>query len=558
MKMRSRRWQEIGRKLSWQHWSIRQRLLLIAIFPIAYLFFSMVSYSYYARFKEVHEDLDSRAKTVSTALAEGLEFHLVANNTQGLRQMIYGVINSDRNIYRIEVLDSAKKEITHVENAGRAQAEPQYTELPIQRQVVWANIMMDSEARQNRAVSAPSSVEHAQQLLGYVRVTMTHSYLLSKQKVRFGVELLMSMLALVISACLAWYLSASLTAPLREAIETLRTIRAGRFDQKLDVSSGGEVGELQLSINEMADGLQQAQQQLEAKVEERTRELNLSRNQALKADAEKRRLIHKVNTIVEAERQSIAVEIHDELNASLIAVRLESERIARIAAKAEVDANPQAYAEIQTRAKTVVDMALNLYANGRNLVRRLRPEVLEVMGLQGAIEEMLRLYNDSNDSNDTNDTNDANDAKDIKGNRNDAVNRIGSTVASACHFEFAAVGDFSKLDPEIAISAYRIVQEACSNIIKHAQAKRARINISLLPEPLAADQIVEHAVDQTLGLLIVVQDDGIGFNTEQASSGIGLSGMRERVAVVNGRFDLTSSPGAGCQIHIFLPLNAEL
>ena len=110
MKMRSRRWQEIGRKLSWQHWSIRQRLLLIAIFPIAYLFFSMVSYSYYARFKEVHEDLDSRAKTVSTALAEGLEFHLVANNTQGLRQMIYGVINSDRNIYRIEVLDSAKKE----------------------------------------------------------------------------------------------------------------------------------------------------------------------------------------------------------------------------------------------------------------------------------------------------------------------------------------------------------------------------------------------------------------------------------------------------------------
>ena len=521
MKKTSSRWQRVLGALSWQHWSIRQRLLLIAIFPIAYLFFSMVSYSYYARFKEVHEDLESRAKTVSTALAEGLEFHLLANNTQGLRQMIYGVINSDRNIYRIEVLDSAKKEITHVENVGKAQPEPRYTELPIQRQVVWANIVIDTQAGQNRMTAPGNSTERAKQVLGYVRVTMTHDYLLSKQKVRFGVELLMSMLALAISACLAWYLSVSLTAPLRQSIESLRTIRSGRFDQKLEISTGGEVGELQQSINEMADGLHQAQQHLEAKVEERTRELNLSRNEALKADAEKRRLIHKVNTIVEAERQSIAVEIHDELNASLIAVRLESERIARIAAKAEVEVNPQAYAEIQTRAKSVVDMALALYANGRNLVRRLRPEVLEVMGLQGAIEEMLRLYNDSRDS--------------------------GGAVH--CHFAFASKGEFTHLDPEIAISAYRIVQEACSNIIKHAQAKHARINISLEAASPAGG---------AAGLQIEVHDDGIGFDTEQASAGIGLSGMRERVAVVNGRFDVRSELGAGCQIHIFLPLIVEV
>lgn len=525
MKKLSSRWQGALGGLSWQHWSIRQRLLLIAIFPIAYLFFSMVSYSYYARFKEVHEDLESRATTVSTALAEGLEFHLVANNTQGLRQMIYGVINSDRNIYRIEVLDSAKKEITHVENMGKAQPEPRYTELPIQRQVVWANIVIDTQAGQNRMTSPGNSTERAKQVLGYVRVTMTHDYLLSKQKVRFGVELLMSMLALAISACLAWYLSVSLTAPLRQSIESLRTIRSGRFDQKLEISTGGEVGELQHSINEMADGLHQAQQHLEAKVEERTRELNQSRNEALKADAEKRRLIHKVNTIVEAERQSIAVEIHDELNASLIAVRLESERIARIASKAEMEGNLQAYAEIQTRAKAVVDMALSLYANGRNLVRRLRPEVLEVMGLQGAIEEMLRLYNDSRDS------------------------RDGVDAVPVCHFEFVANGEFTNLHPEIAISAYRIVQEACSNIIKHAQAQHARISISLEPVPPAGG---------VAGLFIEVHDDGVGFDTEQASAGIGLSGMRERVAVINGRFDLSSSPGAGCQLHIFLPLNLEI
>ena len=90
-----------------------------------------------------------------------------------------------------------------------------------------------------------------------------------------------------------------------------------------------------------------------------------------------------------------------------------------------------------------------------------------------------------------------------------------------------------------------IVQEACSNIIKHAQAKHARINISLEAASPAGG---------AAGLQIEVHDDGIGFDTEQASAGIGLSGMRERVAVVNGRFDVRSELGAGCQIHIFLPL----
>ncbi len=520
------RWQALLRCVSWQHWTIRQRLLLIAIFPIVYLFFSMVSYSYYARFKEVHEDLESRAKLVSTALAEGLEFHLAANHAQGVRQMIYSVIQSDKNIFRIEVLDANKKEITHVENtgkAGKAQPEAHYTELPIQRQVVWANIVINSDAEQSSVNSPGARVEPAKKILGYVRVTMTHSYLLSKQKFRFGVELLMSMLALGMSAWLAWYLSASLTAPLRASIESLRTIRAGRFDRKLKLSTGGEVGELQQSINEMADGLQQAQQHLEAKVEERTRELHQSRDEALKADAEKRRLIHKVNTIVEAERQSIAVEIHDELNASLIAVRLESERIARIAAKAEAEGNIQAYAEIQARAKAVVELALSLYANGRNLVRRLRPEVLEVMGLQGAIEEMLRLYNDKQD---------------------------GNELEKGCYFEFVGRGEFSQLNPDVAISAYRIIQEASSNIIKHANAKHARIQISMENEPI---------VDAVAGALsIEIHDDGCGFDTEQASTGIGLSGMRERVAVLNGRFDLKSTPGAGCQIHIFLPLQVNV
>ncbi|MFZ6817284.1 HAMP domain-containing sensor histidine kinase [Undibacterium sp. Ji22W] len=497
----------VGSVLQWRSWSIRTRLLVIAVFPVVYLFFSLISYSYYARLKEVEEELTARAKTITTALAEGVEYNVIAANVQGIKQMIYGVIQTDRSVYRIDIFDANKQELSHVENAGRAKPEKNYVELPIKRHMVWVNL--HTEIHDSLYKLDPAK-EKNQAVLGYVRVTMTKTYLLDKQRYRFSIELLMSVLALTVSAWLAWFLSRGLTRPLHGAIEALRDISAGRTETQIAISHGGEIGELQSSINEMAHNLHQSQTHLENTVAERTKELIVSRNDALKADAEKRRLIHKVNAIVENERQSIAVEIHDELNASLIAVRLESERIAKIAAKAEHDERfAPVLQEIQERAKAVVKLALDLYANGRNLVRRLRPEVLDMLGLEGAIEEMLRLYNAAHED---------------------------------CHFDFASEGDFAQLDGDLAISAYRIVQEACSNILKHAQAKNVEITLQMNP-------------DQS-HLLIKVIDDGIGFETEQVAAGIGISGMRERVLAWGGEFELDSKVGEGTRIEITLPVTS--
>ena len=77
----------------------------------------------------------------------------------------------------------------------------------------------------------------------------------------------------------------------------------------------------------MSLALDESKRDLENKVAERTRDLLASRNEALRADADKRKLIQKVNEIIEDERKSIAVEIHDELNASLIAARLGATRL---------------------------------------------------------------------------------------------------------------------------------------------------------------------------------------------------------------------------------------
>jgi two-component system sensor histidine kinase UhpB len=91
---------------------------------------------------------------------------------------------------------------------------------------------------------------------------------------------------------------------------------------------------------------------------------------------------------------------------------------------------------------------------------------------------------------------------------------------------------------ERALQLYRIVQEALTNVIRHAHADNAWIDLKL-----NADESIE----------IVIRDDGRGFDIDQPHSGFGLSGIRERVAGLGGRFTLTTLPGAGVSLQIRIP-----
>jgi signal transduction histidine kinase len=86
-------------------------------------------------------------------------------------------------------------------------------------------------------------------------------------------------------------------------------------------------------------------------------------------------------------------------------------------------------------------------------------------------------------------------------------------------------------------AGYRLVQEALTNVIKHAGATRVQIRVS---------EDDEH-VD------IVLRDDGSGFQPDGATGGFGLVGMRERVALVHGSLDIETAPGAGTTIRARIP-----
>ncbi|HWJ93995.1 MAG TPA: ATP-binding protein, partial [Telluria sp.] len=430
-------------------------------------------------------------------------YNLISGNLSDLRLTINGLVQSDKSIYRIDVVDATGRAAVGVASDFALEAEQRYFEAPIKKQVIWINLFSDNGTPHVSALSDTRPPTLTTEVVGWIRVRMSPTAMLSKQAHRFNVELAMAALALVASGALAWVLARSLTQPLQEAIGALRQIRGGDYRVQLPVTTGGEVGELQESIGEMSVALDRSKQDLENKVAERTRDLEASRNEALRADADKRKLIQKVNSIIEEERRGIAVEIHDELNASLIAARLEAQAIQQLASKAEPS---PAMEQIKEKAQAITKTALDLYASGRRLVRRLRPEVLDMLGLHGAVEEMLRHYDSS----------------------------------SGCSFTFHSEGDFSKLGNDLAISAYRIVQEALSNVMKHAGATAAQVSLILSRDALH----------------IEVADNGAGFDPAQVSEGIGIIGMRERVFALDGRIEVRSQPGQGTVVEIALPLSA--
>jgi two-component system sensor histidine kinase UhpB len=492
------------KRFQWKSWSIGARLIFITVLPVAMMFSSIVWYSYHTRLAEVQEELSEHGLVIAAALAESSEYGVISGNFPDLERVVKGFIQSDTSIYRIDILDADKREILHVVSPLSSNIDSRDFEVPIRKQLLSMNPFDEDGSPHLSDAKNPMPARLSPEIVGHVRVTMSSSNIFVKQSHRFNVLLMMALLVLAASLLCACYLSRTLTRPMALSIHALRAIRSGNYTTIVDVTAGGEIGDLQSSINDMSVSLNQAKQNLEQKVFERTKALEASRNEALKSDAEKRKLIQKVNSAVEDERNSIAIEIHDELNAALIAARLDSQRILAIAAQS---GNRPEAEEIKQKAQSIIRLTLDLYASARNIVRRLRPEALDMLGLHGAVEEMVRHYD---------------------------------MAHPHCRFDFQSAGDFSKLESTLAIAAYRLIQEALSNVVKHAAASKASVALSLNEDEKA--------------LHIRVADNGAGFDPDAMNAGIGIIGMRERVHPFDGKLDIDAKVGDGTVITIRLPL----
>jgi PAS domain S-box-containing protein len=224
--------------------------------------------------------------------------------------------------------------------------------------------------------------------------------------------------------------------------------------------------------------------------------------EVMRHQKELQRMSARIIDAQEAERKRISVELHDEMGQALTGISINL----GVIEKAVVEKTDPAIVDRLREAKGLADQASDQI---KDLAFRLRPSILDDLGL----EPTLRWY----------------------------VGRYTTRTAIPVDLEVSLCeGD---IEPDIRTLLYRVVQEALNNIAKHAGASHVRVRLSC---------------DQGWAVL-VVEDDGRGFAVDgkdpggNAGRGLGLLGMRERVAFINGIFTIQSIPGEGTRITAKVP-----
>lgn len=487
---------------SWGEMGIQARLVCVTVVPIFILFVSLVTFNYFSRAAEAQVELSDMGKAFAKALAQSSEYGVVSENHDELQRSVTGILRANDNIAEIDIVTNNGVSLLHLVNHKVGNDDWRLFEVPIIRKKIPITAFSEYGIPHLADSSTADPGVSGSDVIGTVRIKLSSRDIFVRQRWHVIYTSIATALAMAITILCVFFLSKKVVAPLRDAIQAVSSIRSGAHLVNLPVTEAGEIGDLQLAINDMAVRLFESTQLLEATVAARTSDLKNERDKVLKTDADKRNLIKRQNSIAEEERRNIAIEIHDHLNASHIGIKLEAQRIVNLTKNHKSD---ETLERVQMHAQSILKESIELIDLSRKIVKRLRPEIIDILGLKDALDEMCNQYTE---------------------------------VMSSCRFILYTNGDLKPLDSELAICAYRLVQEALSNVIKHAQATRCTVNVALLEDFLK----------------IGIQDDGIGFSTEQNRSGIGLVGMGERVHAFGGTIQIQSSSGEGTSIHIVFPL----
>ena len=357
----------------------------------------------------------------------------MSGNVAYLRSTLHQLLEAESSIVCIAITNAARQSV--ISECGSAlMKEDRAFEVPVRIESLpvtdffepEAGFGPDGGAAQNASPPGPLRT------VGHVRVGMSAAPIFEVKSRALLVASSLVLLAAVLSCLVGLWLARRLRHTLVSVMSALRHIRQGRFDVELSTNHHGELGELQRTIVQMVETLDVARHDLEQQVASRTQQLQQAVDQVRQADAEKRRLIVHSNALVEEDRRRMALEIHDHLGASLISVRLEA---AALVAKADAVGDP----DMARGARRIFATAESLYTSTRHTVKSLRPEVIDILGLSGALEKTVLTVD---------------------------------KVHPACRFSFNADADLPDLRGEMVMPAYRVAQEALTNVVKHSLVAR--------------------------------------------------------------------------------------
>jgi signal transduction histidine kinase len=211
-----------------------------------------------------------------------------------------------------------------------------------------------------------------------------------------------------------------------------------------------------------------------------------------------RALTSRLETIREEERTTVAREIHDELGQALTGLRLDLAQLSK-----KLPKNERA---LTARVKSLGELVEDIIKVVRRISTQLRPGILDELGLTAAMDWQVEDF----------------------GNRMEIES------------EFLSTFDDTDLDRDLSTALFRILQEALTNIARHAHATRIKINIR-----------------EEAGFVIMeVEDDGRGITEHEVhdSKSLGLIGIRERALILGGEAQISGRKGKGTSLVVRIPI----
>ncbi|MFH2091410.1 MAG: PAS domain S-box protein [Pseudomonadota bacterium] len=266
---------------------------------------------------------------------------------------------------------------------------------------------------------------------------------------------------------------------------------AGNIKRSLAVSVDvTERNRVQKDLQEAKEKLSQYSQDLELQVQKRTAQLE-------QAQENLKKLSKNIIASQEREKALVARELHDHLGQVLTALRIDAVWIEKLLVTVNDDAGSRAHKMCCLIDSTIEDV--------RDMAYRLRPRVLDDLGLADALESLLSDF------------------------------ERRSNVS--CVFQRSPI---PVIDDTVSTALYRIGQEAVTNSLRHSNAATITVTLESDAE----------------GIVLTIKDDGSGFDAKKSKEmdGFGIEGMKERASLVGGRLDIFSSPDKGstvcCKIKV--------
>jgi PAS domain S-box-containing protein len=280
---------------------------------------------------------------------------------------------------------------------------------------------------------------------------------------------------------------------------TFVSAESGRYYDQTDLALAQDLAHraaLAVDNARLYHGAQSLNEELDQRVAQRTLELE-SANQQL------RLLAGHLQSAREEERINVAREIHDEIGTLMTAIKMDLAFLGREISENGAKKSPDALREQISATTKLVDDAIQTL---HEIVRELRPGVLDHLGLRAALEWQMQEFQER--------------------------------AKIECQF----ISDLDELepDPQRSTAVFRILQEVLTNVARHAQATRVQASLR----------------KQANDLILEVRDNGKGISEAQVHNvgRFGLLGMRERAHVFGGDVVIRGSPGEGTVVTVRIPV----